>query len=646
LAQAVSRTHCEAVCRPVHTLFGPCSAMAQTRPIGWFFLLLVQLLTEPCVGDNVSSTDQEIVFNDSPHDESTTLRGTPRPTPAPPAESRRRGSSSKLRVAVIGGGIAGSSTTLELLNHDNVEITLFEQGPQIGHNKSASGIIAALTATFNPGKHHWGAPDEPLEIQETLQQQARFYKVSEINRRMIEFAHRMALNKVAKHDKRTQKEYKHHFNQASRARLEEQLDKYPQLCEAIQGPYCCRPGSKAKEWIDSGEGGLNGKHNETCNIRRGLFHIWKDIGWHAAKSEEGARQGHWQIADREENRSVYQRAVDFLDTPNIAGALWNSRDEGFVRVETLYPILTKLFEEKGVTLALNCLVKGIRNETGAGIEVVIDNARENCDHAGGVFDRVIVSGGANTVNILEGVDELIYSDLMPVKGFAVATHSRLFEPDQVGMGAQVEDLAHYVRPMIDGGVAYGYGKEIGTFDDELLDPKFNCWKKDEFGPEVTGLGRKVLEQPDVMRLSGIRPLSHFNDFPLLKHYDDKWSGLVLNTGYGFYGYTLSWKSSQIAVDFAVTGKVSDEEFKESIELYSACGSWPCGVWHWYLLFGWFAWSSMVCSCGSCCCCGGIIMLWKYTEHKYPECHKWEERCPAMAQLIKKDTSKDDDKALE
>merc|ERR1712238_326424 len=118
-----------------------------------------------------------------------------------------------------------------------------------------------------------------------------------------------------------------------------------------------------------------------------------------------------------------------------------------------------------------------------------------------------------------------------------------------GQGAQVEDLAHYVRPTIDGGVAYGYGKEMGTFDDELLDPVYHCWKSSDYGPSQTGLGRKVLEQPDVVKLAGMRPLSHFNDFPLLKHYGGKWSGLVLNTGYGFYGYTLSWKSAQIAADF-------------------------------------------------------------------------------------------------
>jgi len=178
----------------------------------------------------------------------------------------------------------------------------------------------------------------------------------------------------------------------------------------------------------------------------------------------------------------------------------------------------------------------------------------------------------------------------------------LLRQEELGTGMHVEDLSHYVRPTSTGGVAYGFGKEIGTWEDQLLAPVYENWGQEK-GPAATGLGRELLKQTDVLRLSGMRPFSAWNDFPLLKRYPGRWSGLVLNTGYGFYGYTLSWKSAQLAASLAVTGEVSDPDFAAAVELYDGCGAVPCWAWKLYLIVGIFAWSLTTWALVACCCAG-------------------------------------------
>eukprot|EP00929_Paragymnodinium_shiwhaense_P023496 TRINITY_DN14692_c0_g1_i9.p1 TRINITY_DN14692_c0_g1~~TRINITY_DN14692_c0_g1_i9.p1 ORF type:complete len:514 (-),score=73.71 TRINITY_DN14692_c0_g1_i9:311-1852(-) len=482
------------------------------------------------------------------------------------------------------------------MRYDHVDVTIFEQADRIGHNKSASGIIAALTI-FNSEDQYWHAAESAEEIEYKVHETSRFFRLAQWNLRVAAFSNKVIWNQLSG-DARTQKDYRRSFNQASRLRLEEQLDRHPAMCEAIIGPYCCRAGSSARKWMDKA-GGEN--HSETCEVKRGLFHAFtSEEGWSNANRPESAKEGGWDWGMKgNDTDGLLEDAKKWLKQDEIEGVLWNDIDEGFVRVETLYPILTKIFEESGrVRLAVNCAVSSLKTSD-SGIEVVAPDCA-----AAGSYDRVVVAGGANSVNVIADQDELILADLLPIKGFAVATHEPIMEKSQLGTGMHVEDLSHYIRPTITGGIAYGFGKEIGSWDDQLLDPQYEDWGDD--GPAATGLGREVLEQKDVQKLSGIRPFSSWLNSPLLKRYDGKWSGLVLNTGYGFYGYTLSWKSAQLAAEVAVLGEVSDKDFAASVELYEGCGRLPCWVYRWYLIFGIFAWSVSTWLLAIFCCtgCGG------------------------------------------
>lgn len=150
---------------------------------------------------------------------------------------------------------------------------------------------------------------------------------------------------------------------------------------------------------------------------------------------------------------------------------------------------------------------------------------------------------------------------------------------------QHEEKAHYIRAQKNGGVRYGFGKEFGISEEEIsqIDPHWvEAWEKGDHGVNGTGLGRKLLAQSDVQKLAGIRPLSCLGNFPLIKTYPG-WPGLILNTGFGWHGFTLSWKSAQIAAEVATTGHVSESNWEFAVWDYKGCSLWePFLCWPWYV----------------------------------------------------------------
>jgi len=219
---------------------------------------------------------------------------------------------------------------------------------------------------------------------------------------------------------------------------------------------------------------------------------------------------------------------------------------------------------------------------------------------GALFDRVIVASGANSKVVMQDHDDRIASQLLPVKGFAVATNSPLIPENMRTLGSQHEDFSHYVRPQRNGGVRYGYGKVLGIPDEELLFPEYDEYWEDNGGAgiKMTKLGQEMLEQNDTLKLAGVRPLSCFNNFPLLKVYPSM-PGLILNTGYGWHGFVMSWKSSQLVAEYALHGR-TEVEFDFAIESYQPCSNWHIVCYSSAAKGG--SLLGLVSMC-LCCCCG-------------------------------------------
>jgi len=184
------------------------------------------------------------------------------------------------------------------------------------------------------------------------------------------------------------------------------------------------------------------------------------------------------------------------------------------------------------------------------------------------FHKVIVASGAASVQVLNNIHSVLPWQLIPIKGFAIAeSKSGLSEyrvPTEERMvGIEFEEASQYIRAQEDGGIRYGFGRVVGSFEDELYDPRFENWE-DECSPRNTGLGRAMLKSKATKRLAGFRPFGALGNFPTMKAYTNWNKGVFLNTGFGFYGYGMTWLSSKIVADVVLTGETS-EEWKDSVE---------------------------------------------------------------------------------
>lgn len=463
----------------------------------------------------------------------------------------------KLSVAIVGGGVAGTVTALELLTRAQVtRVTIFEHGPQLGHNKSASGIIAAILG-FASSHKYWDHRIPFLKVEHWLAMRLEAPSV-----RGWEFGQYMAHLRMT-NDRRLRKRDQLDFFKQSRQRLEELLDRFPELCGAIVGPFCCRQGSTAAKWM--GNHSNTRKYGVSCTVVSGVGHAFETRKNAAIQDDPAARAQRFTMltsgnSKKEINSTEHRihrpslRNLEALLRQDLYAGLWNDEDEGFVRVEDFYPIAVSILLRSGVRIVTSCDVRHVqpvaarasaaRPRLKGKLEVITSYACK-----GGTFDRVIVAAGASSVNLMRRHDRSIPQQLVPVKGYAVAADVPLFSSESRQIGIEYEDLGHYIRAQSNGGVRYGFGRELGTFDDQLLDPSFEGWQS-HTGPHQTGLGRMIMDSPHV-ELAGFRPLSVFLKFPLLKRYKGEWSGLLVNTGFGFYGYGMAWKSAALVVDLAL-----------------------------------------------------------------------------------------------
>lgn len=489
-------------------------------------------------------------------------------------------------IAVIGGGSAGAVTVLELLRREEVsEVTLIEQADRIGHPKSASGIIAALLIT-DPEAEYWNVMDDPHDVLEkvkwiNVQKDANY-------ERLVKFAQRAASYKVKK-DPRVQKPHQTRWFKEGGKIVKELINWKPELCEAIIGPFCCEEGTLAAAWMQE-QGAEKGLH---CNYLHGVAHIFStQDDFKIADNEKKAAKGHWDVW---KHGSSELDIVEKYIQKNLSGAVWQDHHEGFVRVELLFPILTKIFKESGkVDLAMNCNVKGVKaNQATGKVSVIIDEKLSPDCKLSRNFDKVIVAAGAGSVPLLSEVDQNLPWEMIPVKGFAIANSDDMVMEKNRMIGIEFEEPGQYIRAQADGGIRYGFGRVIGTFEDELLDPKFEHWES-EYDPKFTGLGKEMLKLDHTHRLAGMRPVSAMGNFPIVKAFQGEYSGILLNTGFGFYGYGLTWNSAKVVVDVALHGHPLDDQWAYGVEYTTGtCPMYMPTCWPVWLYFGAIALGGLV-----------------------------------------------------
>jgi glycine/D-amino acid oxidase-like deaminating enzyme len=140
------------------------------------------------------------------------------------------------KVAVIGGGIGGATTVLELMEAGFKEITLFEKSDDLF--QSTSSMIAA-TVNFETFYRKDWKPSAGLSQAFAMFRAGNKRAKGRVQReRWFEFMGHSALNQLFP-DQRSEETQRRKIFRISRRRLIHHIKLYPEICDAAIGYWCC-----------------------------------------------------------------------------------------------------------------------------------------------------------------------------------------------------------------------------------------------------------------------------------------------------------------------------------------------------------------------------------------------------------------------
>jgi hypothetical protein len=276
------------------------------------------------------------------------------------------------------------------------------------------------------------------------------------------------------------------FFESSAVKLAQVVDQHPSLCAGIISPICCRAGSPARAWTLANQAAVK-VPCEGRGAKRGMLHTWITSAMWGDRANFPAK-----FSGKYEAFTNVSMASGILgsDAATAGGGLWDGEDSGFVRVEDLFAALRAVFTASGrVDMATGVFVSSLTRlahgrlqvECGAGSDAA--SAARAC---GKGYVKVIVAAGAGSVPLLDptfsasesassilqsatrGLSSEINTQTIPVKGYAIATDVRHVPDDQLGVGVQVQEHNHFIRPQSNGGIRYGFGYVVDKhhFKDE------------------------------------------------------------------------------------------------------------------------------------------------------------------------------------
>jgi hypothetical protein len=402
-------------------------------------------------------------------------------------------------------------------------------------------------------------------------------------------------------DPRTNPVYAGGFFEAASNRLQDFfLVHYPQLCEAVVSPFCCEKGTPARAWVAANPE----KAGYTCpddpfeaatgaNPGMGVAHAIviedrvNNVEDHPARERFDFEL--WNADETKERLGDWVEGMTLNDSP-VLGAVVNRNDGGFVRTELVFKVIEQILKEKGGTFKFGQEITGItpsqegvslsmrkaggtwsRESQANGPKTLVFKPPTTVSQETSTtsYDRVVFATGAAVGSALDRFDPVVRSapQLMPIHGYIVLGEGVTLSEKHRAIGVVYEKAHMYLRTTRSGNPAIGGGMYVNSgsdsecrhlqYRDSLVWSGFNADSYMEQAP----LGKKLLEDEGTLKLGGVRPISIFGNFPLLKSYFG--GRVVLNTGGGANGFVCSWKSGQLAADLALSGSPAEPYWKDS-----------------------------------------------------------------------------------
>jgi len=520
------------------------------------------------------------------------------------------------KVAVIGAGIGGVTTVIELIEAGFEHITLYEKSNDL--LSSTSSMIAA-TVNFDAFyREDWKTEAGLGEAFKMFSEGNKIANGRKQRERWFEFMGHSALSQVFP-DQRSELSQRKKIFRISRQRLIHHIKVFSaRLCEAAIGYWCCEAGDLAKAKIE--EQGLKCPEDpNSVDSPFGLFQLAHDVAQcdkfkEVSTNEVGSdglagatntcddsqfvdeascvAAGHFWVPlsySYYNNSETVARVPGFLQA-DTEGKEWCSMVEhqltGYVRTEHFFEIIGELFTANpNVTILTGCGVQQLVALGGVNNQIRIDpSTTENDACVAATFDKVVVSANLGAVPLFkDAIDPKLDRHLFGLKGYGLSGKTNdtgVEDIKEENAGRSVHYIDHgeefqaaYARAMENDKVKI-WGGHDASFT-EFAPPYAFCDAETEdhifeLGPASA---KDLITDPDTIKQTGMRPIPSLGQAPMIKRYEGEWENVFLNTGYGYNGFDLAWFSSMCTVDWLKTNTHNLDRCKEATAIGQESSVW-------------------------------------------------------------------------
>lgn len=452
-------------------------------------------------------------------------------------------------VAVVGCGLAGMLSALELLHNNITRLTIIERDAKCGAGVSGS---AMGFMSFDLFDFYRSPPVLPLPLGNRVSKSA-----AEARRRR---------------DPRTAAYLQAKFIKASEKQLLGLLHRHPALCEAVLVDACCAKATPMRRWMDVNWRSLGQRCGEgsVASVRLGRAADHAD-------APTSRRQVAWLGKLLLQHSPVHYGGPD--DDAEALVELGRRGGHAFVHTELLPGVVRRILVSASVKLQLGVELLSADVSVG-GVCLGTRRTAAAAGHERACYDRVLFTTGAAIGPALDAIDPQLAFQVLPHFGVTADLRRHLppadrwtatILPTEFFFARALGRDGHHARyqAKLKTKVASGKVKlSLGIFGPSAHDHDVRRYQAGLRAQALRAACRQDGCGNATMMLFA-RPMSYLGNFPVLKRHP---SGRVaVFTGLGCHGYTLAWKAASIAAELLLEGRPRERWASDSYSIVGSAG---------------------------------------------------------------------------